>query len=132
MGHLDPAVLGFGFLFALAILGCSIAVVALVCYHRRALRMAEMTMMLKQEMVQKGLSADEIERVLRASGPNEQTPPNTAQTRLAELRREFITELLDRDVSAVDVERLVKTLGTQEEAAPGSEAITDPRRGVFS
>jgi hypothetical protein len=49
--------------------GCLIPMVAMVTHHWRKLRQTEMEIALKHDMVNRGMSADEIERVIKASGP---------------------------------------------------------------
>jgi hypothetical protein len=51
----------------LALAGLVIGVTALVTHHWRGVRQFETEAALKQEMLQRGMSAEDIERVLRAS-----------------------------------------------------------------
>jgi hypothetical protein len=52
--------------FLAVALSLGIPIVAIVAYHFRASKKAEMEARLKQDMIARGMSADEIERVLKA------------------------------------------------------------------
>lgn len=52
-----------------------VAIVKVVAHHFRTMHLAEMEMALKQDMVARGFSADEIEKVIRAGGKPPENPP---------------------------------------------------------
>jgi hypothetical protein len=53
--------------------GISVAVTAVVLYHRRKSNLAEMETTLKLEMLERGMSASEIKEVLEAKLPGNQS-----------------------------------------------------------
>jgi len=51
--------------------GLLVPIVAIIAYSWRRMRQTELEIGLKNEMIARGMSADEIERVIRASSPTE-------------------------------------------------------------
>jgi hypothetical protein len=70
---------------ALALAGLVIGLTALVTYHWRGVRQFETEAALKQEMIQRGMSAEDIERVLRASAAGAPAACSTAGRGTADL-----------------------------------------------
>jgi len=55
--------------------GTAVAIIALLTAHKRRAQRDEMEATLKMEMIERGMSADEVERVLAAKmGPPAKTP----------------------------------------------------------
>jgi hypothetical protein len=63
----DPVHLGDNVVPVLGIIcGCLVAAVWIIAAYYRSVQVADMDATLKMEMIQRGMSADEIERVLKA------------------------------------------------------------------
>ena len=101
----DPALLIPIVLFVgLALVG----ITAIVAHYWRAVRQAEMDTALKQDMLKRGLSVEEIERVLRASErpPEEPAKPDPVSDNAYALTEKMIEE----GRSGEEIERLLKLL----------------------
>jgi len=61
----------FGFISMAVIGGVLVSIVTAIMGNWRKARVAEQAYILKQSMIEKGMSADEIERVLKAGHPTE-------------------------------------------------------------
>jgi hypothetical protein len=92
------------------IVGPMIAVVAIIATQWRRVRIAEMEGALKQQMLDKGMSAAEIEQVMKAGQEPMLKPPvvigatgNEAQDRAALVQR-----MVDEGYEGADIERVLK------------------------
>ncbi len=69
--------------------GLSIGLVAVISYHYRRSRMDDIEATLKMEMIQRGMSADEISKVLEARAAECAPKATGGNAGWAGLRREF-------------------------------------------
>ena len=84
------------------LIGPMIAVVAIIASQWRRVRIAEMEGALKQQMLDKGMSAAEIEQVMKA-GKKGGATGNEAQDRAALVQR-----MVDEGYEGEDIERVLK------------------------
>jgi hypothetical protein len=98
----DPALL---IPIVLFVGGALVGITAILAHQWRAVRRTEMEMVLKQDMLKRGLSVEEIERVLRASeGP----PERPAKADPVSDNAYALTEkMIDEGRSGEEIERLV-------------------------
>jgi SOS response regulatory protein OraA/RecX len=106
-----------------AILGVTVySIVAALIQAWRRVRSAEMEASLKQQMLDKGLSPEDIERVLRASGKSGGGPASTG----AGTRAAVVETLAENGLSGDDIERVLRAFQDGSRAdrhaapAPGS------------
>ena len=87
------------------VIGPLVAIVAIMCHQWRKVRIAEMEGALKQQMLDKGMSAEDIERVLSSSQePTRRSGTgNPAQDRIALAER-----MIDEGYEGADIERVLK------------------------
>jgi hypothetical protein len=85
--------------------GTLIAIVAIIAYHWGAVRQAESETSLKQDMLQRGLSVDDMERVLKAN--SHPVAPEKNET-VTEYEYALIEKLIDEGKSAEDIERVLR------------------------
>jgi hypothetical protein len=111
--HIPPSDLAaFAFFLISFGLAAVVTLVVMVAYFWSKVRRAEADAVLKQEMIQRGMGADEIERVLRASSaPPEPPAParDNTPTGLAEV-------LTDQSYEGDDIAAVLKAVG--ERGAP--------------
>ncbi len=88
--------------------GALVGIVAILAHQWRAIRRTELETALKQDMLRRGLSVDEIERVLRASErpPEEPAKPDPVSDNAYALTEKMI----DEGRSGEEIERLLKLL----------------------
>ena len=88
--------------------GFLVAITAIVAHHWRAIRRTELEVALKQDMLRRGLSVDEIERVLRAS----EKPPEAATKAdpVSDNAYALTEKMIDEGRSGEEIERLLKLL----------------------
>jgi SOS response regulatory protein OraA/RecX len=102
-----------------AVVGGMLVAVILGAFHQwRRVRMAEISAALKQQMLDKGMSADEIDKVIRAKpagGEAAAEPADAASLNKAGLA----ARMADQGYEAGDIERIVR-------------AIQEPPRGTDS
>jgi hypothetical protein len=98
--------------------------------HRRRARQLELEMALKQEMVRKGLTAEDIERVIRASSTEE--TPSPARTAAVPVAQEMTSRQLDILLATklaemgMDAKRLEQALGAVAGLDLGSKQAVVP------
>lgn len=111
----------FLFLISMFLCGTLIALTAIVVYNWRRVRQTELEASLKQDMLNRGLSVDDIERVLRASSapPAEQTPakPET----ITDNEYALVEKLVDEGKSADEIARIIVALKGPPEPRPVPE-----------
>jgi hypothetical protein len=96
-----------------------ITVSAILAYHRRRTRLTELEVALKQDMLERGFSAEQIEQVLRASAG----PVAKVET-VSDNEYYLVEKLIDKGKSIEEVERTLKACKAVPEQAPRSrEAI---------
>jgi hypothetical protein len=88
--------------------GALVGIVAIVAHQWRAIRRTELEMALKQDMLKRGLSVEEIERVLRASErpPEEPAKPDP----ITDNEYALVQKMVEEGRAAPEVERLVTLL----------------------
>lgn len=88
--------------------GFLVAITAIVAHQWRAIRCTELEVALKQDMLRRGLSVEEIERVLRAS---EKPPEAAAKADPVSDNAYALTEkMIDEGRSGEEIERLLRLL----------------------
>jgi hypothetical protein len=85
--------------------GTVIAVVAILMHQWRAGRQAEMDSALKQDMLQRGMSVDEIERVIVASASAE---ARTRQEPISDNEYYLVEKLVEEGKTVEEIERIIK------------------------
>ena len=101
--HREPGLL---FLILIALCGTLIAVTAIIAHYWHIVRQSEADASLKQDMLNRGLSIDQIERLLKASSQSVEIPerPDT----ISDKEYTLIEKLLDEGKSAEDIERILR------------------------
>jgi hypothetical protein len=104
---------------ALTVCGALVGLVAILAHQWRAVRRAEMEAALKQDMLKRGLSAEEIERVLRAS----EKPPEEAagEDPISDNEYYLVEKMVEEGRPAGDIERLVQALKSTGTAVSDNE-----------
>jgi hypothetical protein len=111
---------------ALSLVGATIvAIVWILAYHWKRVRQIDFESSLKQDMLNRGLSAGDIERVLWASsdGPPEQ---NTAATQEVITDNEYylVEKMIDEGKTTEDIERVIRAFkGNGSTAIKAIEAV---------
>jgi len=112
------------FLGLIAIVGTALVfLICFVAYQWRRVRVAEMEATLKQDMIQKGMAAEEIQKILRA-GEKPTKPMDTSSAGLA-------AHMAAYSYDADDIQRVLKAIGdrgrslTPEEMRSVRKMVTD-------
>jgi hypothetical protein len=94
-----------------------VLLVAILCHNWRRARLNELEATLKQDMLNRGLPAADIERVLSASAAN---PPETpaAPDPVSDNEYYLIEKLVDEGKSADDIERVLRAVRGPSPARP--------------
>jgi hypothetical protein len=104
-------------LLALLVLGLiALGFVAMLLNHRQQVRRHEQENELKRDLVAKGASAEEIERIVRATaGEAKPKLPDAAETRrptgAGSSRARLVQVLCEHEMEAGDVERVLRAVG---------------------
>jgi hypothetical protein len=99
------------------LVGLLLGLAGIITSHRRGLRQVELEMALKQEMVRKGMSAEDIERVIRATRPAEEKPSPSAAAPTEQATNDLTARQLDvrlaTDLAAagMDADRIQQAVG---------------------
>jgi len=117
-----------GFILGLVALvgGLSCAIISVIFYNWRCVRVTEMEATLKQQMLEKGLSAAEIAQVMNT------TPDKLKRScridRAARDRRKLVETLAENGMSGEDIERVLKALPPTpvDNHAPDGGRVTSP------
>jgi len=88
-----------------AAIGLTAVYLSLTNYHERATRRMEYDALVKQQMIQHGYSAQEIEAVLKASSDDENRNVNFHNDAM---RNQLIRDLRKQGMKAEDIERVVR------------------------
>lgn len=108
----------FLFLTIIGVLGGGIGVIALVLHHWHRVRVTEMEIALKQQMLDKGMSAAEIVQVIKAS--KEATAEEAEGGKdFAAVRSNLVQSLAEQEMPAADIELILQAL--QERPDDGNE-----------
>ena len=89
--------------------GVLIAVVAILNHTWRRHREAELEASLKQDMLNRGMSADDIVRVIRASAREEPSPPEP-QDPVSDNEYYLVEKLVEEGKSAEEIERIIRAV----------------------
>jgi hypothetical protein len=97
----------------MAICGSLVGIIAIVAHQWRNLRQAEVEAALKQDMLNRGLSVEEIERVVRASTNPANSKPAWGHNRkdpISDNEYYLVEKLVDEGKSAEEIERIIKAV----------------------
>jgi hypothetical protein len=95
--------------------GALVAIVAIVATQWRAVRQIDIEAALKQDMLNRGLPVEEIERIVRASST---VPAGTQGGEPVSDNEYYLVEkLVDEGKSADEIERILRVFRTKEEGA---------------
>ena len=115
----------FLFVGSLAILGALVGIIALLAHHWHRVRVAEMEIALKQQMLDKGMSAADIVQVLKASRDSGEAEAAGAKDFNA-VRAELVETLVEHELPAADIELILQALQDDPEgAAKNAESIAN-------
>jgi hypothetical protein len=78
-------------------------VVSIICRNRRQATQAEQLAVLKKSMIDRGMSAEEIERVVRAGGPTE----DSKAAKAAKPEKGPVLAMIEQGMEAVDIEKVI-------------------------
>jgi hypothetical protein len=101
----DPALL---IPIIMAICGTLFGIIAFVANQWRKVRQAEVEGALKQDMLQRGLSVDEIERVIQTS--NIETCHDKKRNGVSQNEVELVKNLVDEGKSVEEIERIIRAV----------------------
>jgi hypothetical protein len=88
----------------------------------RRIRLAEIEASLKHQMLEKEMSADEIERILRASSRSGGSASDSS-SETDEGRVELVQNLAENGMSSEDIERILRAMQRPNAAATVQEAV---------
>jgi hypothetical protein len=93
-----------------AVIGATLIVLAaIVTVHLRSVRRTELEAALKQDMLNRGMSVDEIERVIRVSELAAPPAPHAEKAETISDNEYYLVEkLVDEGKSAEEIERVIK------------------------
>jgi hypothetical protein len=86
--------------------GALIAIIAVLAGNWAGVRRTEVDAALKQDMLNRGFSAADIERVLRASSTAQEPPPQTDP--ISDNEYYVVEKMLDEEKSVEDIERVIR------------------------
>jgi hypothetical protein len=110
---------------ALVVGGLLLAAIAVVAHHWRHVRVAELQLALKRQMLERGMSAADIEKVLHASAASHPAEPGGEVCftgNPAEDKTKLVSILLDNGYEAEDIERILRAV--HDPACPGQDSNT--------
>jgi hypothetical protein len=107
--------------------GTLISVTAVLAYHWLAARRNETESALKRDMLERGMSAEEIERVIKASSASP-WPPAEKTEALSETEMEYVERWAKAGMSGEQIERLLRAGRTPAPPVPAraDQAIQNP------
>jgi hypothetical protein len=85
--------------------GTVVAVVAIIATHWRHVRQAEADTALKQDLLQRGMSVEEIERVVRASSTASTEP---AKEPISDNEYYMVEKLVEEGKTVDEIERIIR------------------------
>lgn len=98
----------------LSVIGAALVfLVWIIAHYWAAIRRVELEAGLKREMLNRGLAAADIERVLMASSAGRDEPTEEKEA-IGEYEHDLITKMLDAKYSAEEIERLVRAFKSGE------------------
>ena len=99
---------GLSVVILVGLVGAIVVPIAIITTGWRRVRVAEMELALKQQMLEKGMSATEIEQVMRTLGPPPATPPPVMLGNEIHDKATLVQHLVDNGYAAEDIERVLK------------------------
>jgi hypothetical protein len=102
----------------LAVCGTLIAVTAILACQWRAVRESELEGNLKQDMLNRGMAVDDIERLIKAT--SRPPAPEEKPDLISDNEKELIESLVDEGKSAEEIERIIRAVKTPV-APPAAE-----------
>lgn len=104
------------FMTLIVLIMCAFGAVAMLLKHRQQMRRHEQETELKRDLVAKGASAEEIERIVKASaGDAKRAVPETAALRrptgAGADRAQLVQMLCEHGMEAADLERVLRAVG---------------------
>jgi hypothetical protein len=104
-----------------------LAAVAIVAHHWRQVRVAELQAALKRQMIERGISAADIDKVLQAPNPPEETEDTEEAASFtgnpAEDKTRLVSLLLDNSYEAEQIERILRAFHDPACHAPDSTTL---------
>jgi hypothetical protein len=94
----------------------AITLVAILTSQWRAVRQSEQEVALKQDLLNRGMGVDDIERVLRASAVNPPAEPEKPDP-ISDNEYYLVEKLVDEEKSAEEIERIIRALKGSEPAS---------------
>jgi|SRR5262245_38195512 len=95
--------------------GTIIAVVAIIAHEWRSVRVRDLDAALKQDMLNQGMSPEDIERVLLASSEPPE-PADTAQETISDNEYYLVEKMVEEGRSAEEIERIIKAFKSGQAA----------------
>jgi hypothetical protein len=103
-------------------IGLAAVVISLTTYHERTTRRMELDAMLKQDMLQRNFTAQEIEAVLTANSETGRYPNNQNDF----MRNQLVRDLRKQGMKAEDIERVVRAAYPPSATPPPSIVVRGP------
>jgi hypothetical protein len=106
----DPGIL---IPLVMAVCGALVGIIAIIAHNWRCMRQAEVEGALKQDMLNRGMSADEIERVIRVSNQPTGTQDKArhkSQKSISDNEYYLVEKLVDEGKSAEEIERIIRAV----------------------
>ena len=107
--------------FASVVGGLLLAAIGVMVVQWRRVRVAELEVGLKQQMLEKGMSAVEIEQVMNAGRPAGRASSTAGECRD---KGELVQQLIDNGYEGEDIERVLKAY--QEPPKQGEKPVKAP------
>jgi hypothetical protein len=125
------AKLGNGNIFWLTVVGGAVlyGVVATVTQAWRRVRVTEIEAALKQQMLDRGMSADDIVQVMRVRSNN---APNTEAATADDGRNQLVENLVENGMSSEDIERILKAMHHANGQLPPKVESASHETGSFA
>jgi hypothetical protein len=101
----DPAI---PIVIVLAICGTLIAITAILACQWRAVRESELEGNLKQDMLNRGMAVDDIERLIKAT--SRPPVPEEKPDLISDNEKDLIESLVEEGKSAEEIERIIRAV----------------------
>ena len=114
----DPGIL---IPLVMAVCGALVGIIAIIAHNWRCMRQAEVEGALKQDMLNRGMSADEIERVIRVSNQLivvQDKKGHKTQKSISDNEYYLVEKLVDEGKSAEEIERIIRAVKAGGRSAP--------------
>ena len=113
----DPGIL---IPLVMAVCGALVGIIAIIAHQWRSIRQAEVEGALKQDMLNRGMTADEIERIIRVSNQpvNGNEKATKKQKPISDNEYYLVEKLVDEGKSAEEIERIIRAVKAGGTSAP--------------